>query len=126
MHHHTLLYLSVHTALEVLSKKRVVNRKLIANYSSNDERLDETLLSTSRITRRRRVSKQKKMQVATALSPSPSPPDSPIKPPTANLTSSKFLPVLFDEEDLSSLFEDDSKDECVDYESGGIGSDSSE
>ena len=54
------------------------------------------------------------------------PPDSRPKLPTANLTSSKFLPLLFDDEELSSLFEDDSKDECMDNESWGIGSDSSE
>ena len=54
-------------------------------------------------------------------SPPDSPPDSRPKPPTANLTSSKFLPLQ-----LSSLSEDDSKDECVDNESGDIRSDSSE
>ena len=46
--------------------------------------------------------------------------------PTANPTSLKFLPLLFDDDELSSLSEDDSKDECVDNESGGIASDCSE
>ena len=63
--------------------------------------------------------------MATALSPPP-PPDSRPKLPTANLSSSKFLPLLFDDEKLSSVSEEDSKDECVDIESGGIASDFSE
>ena len=58
--------------------------------------------------------------------PPPHPPDSWPKPPTANLTPLKFLPLLFDEVELSSLSEEDSKDECVDNESGDIGCDSSE
>ena len=106
-------------------KKSVVKRILIANESSDDERVDKSQPSTSQITLRRRVSKQKKTQEATAWSPPLPPPDSWPKPPTANLTPSKFLPLLFDDE-LSSLSEDDSKDECMDNKSGGIESDSSE
>ena len=61
-HYRILLYLSVRAALEMLCKKKkkhVVKCILIANDSSDDERVDEPQPSTSQITRRR-VSKQKK------------------------------------------------------------------
>ena len=124
---HTFVSECTFSPVSVMLKKRVVKRKLIANDSSDDEKVDEPQPSTSRITRKRRLSKQKKTQVATASS-SPPPPDcdSRSKPPTASLTPSKFLSLLSDDEELSSLSEDDSKDECVDNESEGNASDSSE
>ena len=123
---HTIVPECTRSPGNVMSKNRIVKHILIVNDSSDDERVDEPQSSTSQIMRRRRVSKQKKAQLATTSSPPPPPPDSRPKPPTANLTPSKFLPLVFDEKEFSSLSEDDSKDECMDNESGGIGSDFSE